>query len=777
MTHTIQLSDGTTTVSLQYAAGSQEDYKIRYLRQRRDLGLVPVMHSPDASTDGAEPVRLGRENREWFCEMTVYGTSRDDQHNNLHTLERLLQQAGDARTFSPIGKVYLNLQLNGATNWTRYDAKYGCIVDDSGLYELPSLSDMTALPIIVLIVTEPLGYGEIETLKNWLKTPHFEEGAAGLAHNWTETGAPTTTLDTDVYLCGSQSQKVVTDDAGTDGIIADTIAITGGNDCAARIWIYHASGDKVTIDLVGDDSGSLASTDTDETADATATGAGGNTWSRYDLTATSGGSDTTIQLKIERLTGDAAAVTTYYVDKCYVPASWSPLLSNGGFEAPGGGGANIWASWIEVTDGPGTLANETDIVHSGSDAMKVVGSYGDTYVYQDIAVDEGKAYTLSFWTRGDGTYGGYYEIYDMTNGVTISGNTATGITGTSYTEVTYGFTALNQPAACTSIRVYLKGGENDAVTAYFDTSSVTKDDPLPTAWSSYYITTNHYDSDAAHINYVDLDDIPGDQSPLIEIASGEATQAYDIQLFCGLHDTTPKSPSNFYNDLSGAGAGDRQYATTAGVTTAWTTMNAISLANAIDMRGEYLLLVGINDQDTEPGLIRARVKWGSNVYYTEGITLITYQNWTVEVVGPINLMWPKSMADVAPWFIASVAVQGKHVTNTADIWIDFLALIPAHGGLSLTEFPDSASTAGFVLSTLEPSEGDVFYSVDIGTNVKFMGAPKGKYPQLRPSTFQRLCFMYRAETAGGDWHSTASGAWGQMTIKYRPRTTTLLGTT
>ena len=144
-------------------------------------------------------------------------------------------------------------------------------------------------------------------------------------------------------------------------------------------------------------------------------------------------------------------------------------ILNGGFETAGAGGADVWATWAE-TAGDGALANETTIVHGGSDAAKVTaGATANTKVAQTCGVIPGHVYTLSFWTRGDGTNGGRYGVYDVSNSADIVAAVATGVTGTTYTQKTATFIA---PAGCISVRIDLWCPTTNTGIAYFDDVSM-----------------------------------------------------------------------------------------------------------------------------------------------------------------------------------------------------------------------------------------------------------------------------------------------------------------
>ena len=145
------------------------------------------------------------------------------------------------------------------------------------------------------------------------------------------------------------------------------------------------------------------------------------------------------------------------------------MLGNPGFETAGAGGADIWGSWTE-TAGDGALANETVSVHGGSDAAKVTaGALLNTQVAQAIAVVPGLEYTLSFWTRGDGTNDGRYRLVNTSTGAAVIATASTGVTGTSYTEVSVLFTP---PAGCTEVRLDFMCPGVDTGIAYYDDASV-----------------------------------------------------------------------------------------------------------------------------------------------------------------------------------------------------------------------------------------------------------------------------------------------------------------
>lgn len=814
MAHVVKLTDGTTarTASLVYDAGSQADYRLRYIAQRRELGLVPAMHTPDASTDGPEPTSHSRNNRQWFLTLTVSSTSRDDQLNNLNTLGRIMADASAARIGTPLDGYYLEVQLNGATNWTRFACKVADFVDDGGLYGVTSVTALhasapTADPIVVMVETEPIGEGDIETLQNYCKTPHFLEdtNADGLADDWTEIGAPTTTLDTDTYYVGGQSQKVVTDTAGDDGIAGATIAVTSGAVVIASVAIIKSSGDAVKMELLADSSGSIDSVTTATAADETRTGEDGNSWSIYHLSGVADLADTTVQPRVYRPTAGAAAATTYYVDRCYVDIdggsiSDTPLLTNGDFETytgtQDGGADGTFSGWTLSGTGSGDIAEPTaTIFGSGTNAVKMTRGNDGCLLFQNATVTPGSVYRLQLYCRGDGTADGRVNIYDYTNSADIMAVAATGVTGTSYTVKNYMFTA---PADCVTARVYLY--TNAAGSCYWDhvTLREVTVDSLPTAWSSCnHVIGGPADSEyGGLVNYIDYCDIPGDQPAYMEMATGsEAHVTYPTLWYLGSV-ASPEAPQYYGRQYSTAGAGTRKYDEIASVTTSWKLLGVIQNVNSVTaysakVHGDMVLLAALNDQHSASAIeIKARVYYGasalaSNYYDTDSVTLSAYNNhWTLEALGPINLNPPEGMRN-AYGATEGILVElyGKHASASASVYVDWLQLLPNPCIVEIEE-PSSTANKAFDFYGLEGGDKDIVistYSTALFASglVLQIDYPLAQLPRLLPGRLNRVYVALKQQTGAGNYHTVTIGgsdSWGVITTRYKPRTATLLGT-
>lgn len=159
------------------------------------------------------------------------------------------------------------------------------------------------------------------------------------------------------------------------------------------------------------------------------------------------------------------------------------LCDNGGFETPGSGGADIFA-FTQESAGDGSITDETAIVKSGGHAAKLTaGPSANTYIRpsqaggpdaSSLRVFPGMHITLSFWTRGDGSNAGRYNVYDSTNGAWIRSSISTGVAGTAYTQVSFSFTV---PANCFSIQIAFLCPAVNGGACYIDDVSVTANMP------------------------------------------------------------------------------------------------------------------------------------------------------------------------------------------------------------------------------------------------------------------------------------------------------------
>ena len=146
-----------------------------------------------------------------------------------------------------------------------------------------------------------------------------------------------------------------------------------------------------------------------------------------------------------------------------VEESQPELIANGGLDAfegglepnPDDGATDNWASWTETGGaGNGVVFDATTASHGGSYAANISydgggGLAGDMLSQQISGLSTAAQYTLSFWTRGDGSNSGRYRVYDINtlnylqnDGVTWNIDSSlrdTGISGTAYQQFSRSF--------------------------------------------------------------------------------------------------------------------------------------------------------------------------------------------------------------------------------------------------------------------------------------------------------------------------------------------------
>ncbi len=147
------------------------------------------------------------------------------------------------------------------------------------------------------------------------------------------------------------------------------------------------------------------------------------------------------------------------------------IIDNPGFEALGTGGANVFDRWGHSA-GNGTIEATTVAaeVYAGTYAAKLTaGVSANTLIFNIFPCTSGLVYNLSFYTRGDGVNAGRYVVYDQTNGQFIRNTTSTSVTSTTYSQVTFQFTA---PVNCVNLQLQFYCPALSTGIAYFDNISL-----------------------------------------------------------------------------------------------------------------------------------------------------------------------------------------------------------------------------------------------------------------------------------------------------------------
>jgi len=157
------------------------------------------------------------------------------------------------------------------------------------------------------------------------------------------------------------------------------------------------------------------------------------------------------------------------------------ILPDPGFEDVDGSGG-----WDEWTDVGGVV--ESTIIRNGSYSCKLSGS--TNYVLETISsgIDEACKYDLSFWTRGDGTNAGFYQVinYNASGSTDIITKITTGVSQTGWEKVSVSFTTPPDNYD-TGIQLQIKLYGPTSGAAYFDDASLKKNSiyvDCPMVWTS-----------------------------------------------------------------------------------------------------------------------------------------------------------------------------------------------------------------------------------------------------------------------------------------------------
>lgn len=149
------------------------------------------------------------------------------------------------------------------------------------------------------------------------------------------------------------------------------------------------------------------------------------------------------------------------------------VMRNPSFETLTGVGAtDFWTFTLGA--GGGTVEQDaTDFVVPGLNSVKITNGSAANNTNLicwmgscDLPLISGQAYTIKFYTKGDGTNQGKYRVYDNTNFADLVGyNKNTGVTAATWTQVIDTFTV---PATCTNIKIFLISGADTNCIVKFD---------------------------------------------------------------------------------------------------------------------------------------------------------------------------------------------------------------------------------------------------------------------------------------------------------------------
>lgn len=147
------------------------------------------------------------------------------------------------------------------------------------------------------------------------------------------------------------------------------------------------------------------------------------------------------------------------------------LCKNCGFEVAGGGGADVFNSWLEAAAGGTIAATTTAGEFRTGTACKITSAGSISGVSQLITAPAGTVLNISFWCRGDGINAPFYRVAKGDYSGYIIPQTSTGITGTEF--VKFDVPAITIPDGQTSIYFYCTTPATDGAFACFDDVTVS----------------------------------------------------------------------------------------------------------------------------------------------------------------------------------------------------------------------------------------------------------------------------------------------------------------
>lgn len=130
------------------------------------------------------------------------------------------------------------------------------------------------------------------------------------------------------------------------------------------------------------------------------------------------------------------------------------LITNGGFESAGGGGADVFLWWLETAGTGGTIEADAVQFHAGAKSAKQTGGATTHTNYLRSAVltvTPGQMYLLRRWLRGDGTNDGKYSIYDSSHSAYLKNLMINRAVAAGWVQRD---TLFIPPAGCTSVQLF-----------------------------------------------------------------------------------------------------------------------------------------------------------------------------------------------------------------------------------------------------------------------------------------------------------------------------------
>ncbi len=825
---TIKLTDGTTEISLVLDTNA-----FNMLADGMEFGIPEhdnIYHESDFR-DGAMVVRERVKNRYWPMKIAVRGGTDDALANTLIGLNRLAKQARRWQRDYFGDKVYLHFELDGSTVPTFYDVidiKYSS-VDVMNYYNRQAQEITFGDGLSITIETAPYGYGAAETLRNELVGPFFQEDgdSDGFGDGWSAIDSPATIADAEPKITGGLAlfeyaglppEAQVVAIAQRFAVKADgninkvTINLKKSGSPTFDLYATIHSNDSGGVDdapgvLIGDSSDVLSAA-TLTTSYTTAT----FTWSGPPVAVTE---STLYWLAINGIaTGTTDIVyvgTGSDTDGMYMSEAisglWVTSVSEG---IPQDGTSQQAYFTVEYTGEQPQISSSTKIV--GLNSQKIItNSSGNNGIDSDAIStssdgDDFVAYAWVYRLAGDEITA---SVIGSTSGEIDSAAYSAATTTTVVSGNTWRRLELSGTAAASetlTLRIAREAGDATQITTFYVDKCYLQlgVDTIPMAWSSCKTTHNHYDSDAGHINYIVVSDVPGDVDSKLRLVTDSLRRYSRIYVsrksFASPTDLQYYIPryggNELYVDSSGSVDPTASGNACAQVSVTGSAYADLSVSSPYDkyQYGKYVVFARLQAASDVSVYARVGIKSNSlsSTLYSQPKTVTLGSNyWKWINFGIVDIKEQSVYGDA--FFDAHAVLvtpqMKRTATGTTAVYVDFTQLIPCDEFYSIADALGIIPYGGLVESIVGNLERDYESSVydipgSLGVDAEMFTL--GNVGGIVPGKDNLITLAYTNESTlfsvtpdhfhplhehglGGDFYTDTS-------IVYRPQTEFFLGT-
>lgn len=226
------------------------------------------------------------------------------------------------------------------------------------------------------------------------------------------------------------------------------------------------------------------------------------------------------------------------------------------------------------------------------------------------------------------------------------------------------------------------------------------------------------------------------------------------------------------NNTAFSGSGSNWTRTTFATTTSMAARLSISqwpAAASKDVRGTYRVFMRYRPSTVTPGVMQARLKWGTSNTFTTNDTVTLIGAYGGAPASPYLLyadlgivQFPQGYDPVSdgpdgvelPVEGMALQLEAARVSGSASLDIDFLAFVPADDRLLLVTWPASPTLPATL--TLDSDKGQVYVEGSAGVVGRSGAQLAGGPPLVMPGVTNRITWMRDV----GQTSSTGSGAMG-----------------